>query len=262
MLAYNLLLLVQLRDSGYLWLCCFIAGIFIAAWLPMLVAMAVLMAMNYGLLPAMQSVWVLPYVSVLLILLLLSVAQADRINALRRQAERAQAALERNEAGLTELVDARTRDLAQARDRAEAASRTKTRFLANMSHDLRTPLNAILGGVDLLRRSSRLGADERGQCGLIQRGGHHLLRLIEDLLDNAVKYTPPSPNGLDRRSPIPKANRYRPSPTGDCPEKKNLRSDAEGRSLLVETTTRPPTGLRCVLSRSKRSARWRSWICF
>jgi signal transduction histidine kinase len=113
------------------------------------------------------------------------VAQADRVSALRRRAERAQAALERNEARLTELVAERTQELSLARDRAEAANRSKTRFLANMSHDLRTPLHAVLGGVDLLRRSPRLGRDEQAHCGLIARGGRHLLRLIDDLLDIA-----------------------------------------------------------------------------
>jgi signal transduction histidine kinase/CheY-like chemotaxis protein len=158
---------------------------FLASWLPMLIAMAVLPLMNYGVLPALPSVWVLPYGGLLLMLLLLSIAQADRVNELRRQAELARAALERNEARLTELVDARTRELATARDRAEAASRAKTQFLASMSHDLRTPLNAVLGGADLLRRSPGLDGEAQAQCGLIQRGGRHLLRLIEDLLDIA-----------------------------------------------------------------------------
>jgi nitrogen-specific signal transduction histidine kinase len=82
-------------------------------------------------------------------------------------------------------VDERTRELAAERDRAEAANRAKTRFLANMSHDLRTPLNAVLGYAGLLRRAPRLGADERRQSELIERSGRHLLRLIEDLLDIA-----------------------------------------------------------------------------
>ncbi|MGD9299275.1 MAG: ATP-binding protein [Thiohalocapsa sp.] len=161
------------------------AAWYLASWLPMFVAMLLLPPMNYGLLPAWTPIWGLTYVGLLFMLLLLSVAQADRVNELRRHAERAQAALLRNEQRLTELVDERTRELATARDRAEAASRAKTQFLANMSHELRTPLNAMLGGVDLLRRSPGLGPEEQQQCGLIQRGGHHLLRLIDDLLDIA-----------------------------------------------------------------------------
>ncbi len=161
------------------------AAWYLASWLPMLLAMLLLMPMNFGLLPALPWLWLLPYGGLLFMLLLLSIGQADRVNELRRQAERARAALARNEARLSEQVDARTRELAVQRDRAEAANRSKTQFLASMSHDLRTPLNAVLGGADLLRRSPRLGADEQGQCGLILRGGRHLLRLIEDLLDVA-----------------------------------------------------------------------------
>ncbi|WP_295885946.1 hybrid sensor histidine kinase/response regulator [uncultured Thiohalocapsa sp.] len=160
-------------------------GWYIASWLPMMAALMLLMPMNFGLLPPLPLIWMLPYLGLLLMLLLLSVAQADRVNELRRRAERSQAALARDEARLSELVDARTRELAIERDRAEAANRAKTQFLASMSHDLRTPLNAVLGAADLLRRSPWLGAEEQGQCGLIQRGGRHLLRLIEDLLDVA-----------------------------------------------------------------------------
>jgi signal transduction histidine kinase/DNA-binding NarL/FixJ family response regulator len=160
-------------------------GWYLVSWLPLLATMLLLTPMNYGWLPALPAVWGLPYLGAVLMLLMLSVAQADRTNDLRRQAEHAQAALVQNEARLADLVDERTRELATARDRAEAASRAKTQFLANMSHELRTPLNAVLGGVDLLRGSPRLGAEERHHCGLIQRGGRHLLRLIEDLLDIA-----------------------------------------------------------------------------
>jgi signal transduction histidine kinase/CheY-like chemotaxis protein len=158
---------------------------YLTAWSPLLVAILLIVLTNYGITPQLSAVWALSYIGLLLMLLLLSVAQADRVNELRRHAERSQAALARNEARLTELVAARTRELATARDRAEAANRAKTQFLASMSHDLRTPLNAVLGAADLLRRSPRLGAEEQGQCGLIQRGGRHLLRLIEDLLDIA-----------------------------------------------------------------------------
>ena len=161
------------------------AGWYLASWFPMLLPYLLLMPLNFGLLPALPSVWMLPYGGLLFMLLLLSVAQADRVNTMRRRAERAQAALERNEAKLHELVDARTRELAVQRDRAEAASRAKTRFLASMSHDLRTPLNAVLGGADLLRRTPGLDTEAQAHCGLIQRGGRHLLRLIEDLLDIA-----------------------------------------------------------------------------
>ncbi|WP_295888303.1 hybrid sensor histidine kinase/response regulator [uncultured Thiohalocapsa sp.] len=161
------------------------ASQYLLAWSPLLIAILLVVLTNYALTPSLSFVWVLTYASVLLMLLLLSVAQADRMNALRRRAERAQAALAQNEQRLTELVAERTRELAVQRDRAETANRAKTRFLANMSHELRTPLNAVLGGADLLRRSRRLDAEAQGHCGLIQRGGRHLLRLIEDLLDIA-----------------------------------------------------------------------------
>ncbi|WP_437853537.1 AAA family ATPase [Sorangium sp. So ce363] len=73
----------------------------------------------------------------------------------------------------------------QARKTAEAASRAKTEFLANMSHELRTPLNAILGYAQILKRSP--GLDGRQATGLetIEQSGHHLLTLINDLLDLA-----------------------------------------------------------------------------
>jgi PAS domain S-box-containing protein len=83
---------------------------------------------------------------------------------------------------LEELVGTRTAELAEARDRAEAASKAKSAFLANMSHELRTPLNGILGMIDLV---SRHAADTRSkaQLGMARQASLHLLGVINDILD-------------------------------------------------------------------------------
>ncbi len=71
-----------------------------------------------------------------------------------------------------------------ARDHALAASRAKSAFLTNMSHELRTPLNAMLGYAELM---SETIDDPRiiGDLGRIIFAGHHLLSLIDDVLDLA-----------------------------------------------------------------------------
>ncbi|MDW6003594.1 response regulator [Vibrio mangrovi] len=83
----------------------------------------------------------------------------------------------------TEELEAQATELNRARIQAEAATHAKSVFLANMSHELRTPLNAILGYAQLMRREPNL--DERQHDGLntIMQSGHHLLTLINDLLD-------------------------------------------------------------------------------
>ncbi len=65
------------------------------------------------------------------------------------------------------------------------ASRLKTRFLANMSHELRTPLNAIIGFSDLLYIGAvpHESAKHREFLGHIRNSSHHLLQLINDVLD-------------------------------------------------------------------------------
>jgi two-component system, cell cycle sensor histidine kinase DivJ len=76
--------------------------------------------------------------------------------------------------------------LEQARRDAERANAAKSRFLATMSHELRTPLNAIIGFSDMLKNESALmlDADRRVEyAGLINDSGHHLLAVINGILD-------------------------------------------------------------------------------
>jgi PAS domain S-box-containing protein len=97
----------------------------------------------------------------------------------------------------TAALEAANQALAAAREAAEAANRTKGRFLANISHEIRTPIMAMLGAAELLQsdesgRTVRndsyaptlkgVGATaDRGD--MILRNGRHLLSLVDELLD-------------------------------------------------------------------------------
>lgn len=64
-----------------------------------------------------------------------------------------------------------------------ALNKAKTDFLATMSHELRTPLNGILGFAQLLQHDRQLNEDQRDSVDEINRAGHHLLALVNDVLD-------------------------------------------------------------------------------
>jgi signal transduction histidine kinase/CheY-like chemotaxis protein len=70
-------------------------------------------------------------------------------------------------------------------EQVEVASRHKSEFLANMSHELRTPLNAIIGFSEVLteRLFGDLNDKQAEYLGDIRSSGHHLLSLINDILD-------------------------------------------------------------------------------
>ena len=78
----------------------------------------------------------------------------------------------------------RERELNAAKDKAEAASKTKSEFLAAISHELRTPLTAILGYADLMESQigGTLTANQQDYVSRIISGAWHLIKIIEEIL--------------------------------------------------------------------------------
>jgi PAS domain S-box-containing protein len=73
-------------------------------------------------------------------------------------------------------------ELEITRDKALAATRAKSDFLASMSHEIRTPMNAIFGMAELLNETS-LTSEQQDYVQRFRKAGEHLLVLINDVLD-------------------------------------------------------------------------------
>lgn len=75
------------------------------------------------------------------------------------------------------------KDLADAREEAENASRLKDEFLATLSHELRTPVNAILGWTSMLREEHLQPQHVTRALDTIHRNASAQVQLVDDLLD-------------------------------------------------------------------------------
>lgn len=83
---------------------------------------------------------------------------------------------------LEQEVRQRTRELYKAKEQAEAATRAKSRFLANVSHEIRTPMVGILGMSELLCQTN-LAPRQKQLAETVNQSGQALLAIINDLLD-------------------------------------------------------------------------------
>ena len=88
---------------------------------------------------------------------------------------------------LNSRLQSSNRQLEHARALAEYANRMKSQFVANMSHELRTPLNGIIGFSYILKQELKgpLAPEQHDYIARIYDSGNYLLKLLNDILDNA-----------------------------------------------------------------------------
>jgi signal transduction histidine kinase/ActR/RegA family two-component response regulator len=153
--------------------------LFAALVIPIVVGWLRLEGQRRGLYDTAYGVSITTGVMILLFLvaILLTARHLERAEEWRRAAEA------RTDEARLEAERARA-EAEQARGQAEEASRAKSEFVSRMSHELRTPLNAVLGFSQLLAMDELEGR-QREAVEQINKGGRHLLELINEVLDIA-----------------------------------------------------------------------------
>jgi signal transduction histidine kinase len=117
------------------------------------------------------------------VVIALAAALAGAAACARRQAEAHEARMAAENDGLRDELW-RLKEAAGARDKAQAASEAKSRFLTTMSHEIRTPISGILGMADLLQEAS-LDLENASYVEAIRSCGRAVVALIDEILDLA-----------------------------------------------------------------------------
>jgi signal transduction histidine kinase len=114
-----------------------------------------------------------------------SLVLKHQVNARTRELKQVNQELKQVNQEMEQRIIRRTAELAAAMEKAQAADRIKSAFLATMSHELRTPLNSIIGftGIMLQGLAGPLNEEQQKQMTMVQKSSRHLLALINDVLD-------------------------------------------------------------------------------
>ncbi len=91
--------------------------------------------------------------------------------------------LRQHRSKLQELVHIQTKDLIEAKERAEASSIDKGEFLANISHEIRSPMNAVIGIAQLLKAGKQSEAQNKELLETLDISAHQIMELINNMLD-------------------------------------------------------------------------------
>lgn len=147
--------------------------------------------------------------------------------------EEAHAQLRAYQRDLERQVSERTEELRRSNEELRHATLAKDHFLTSMSHELRTPLNSIIGFTSLIQQgtSGPVNEEQVRQLGIVNNAGHHLLELINQILDLAKIEAGESDTLLEEFSVTESLS--------DAVELLSAQAEEKGLRLIVDTTQAP-----------------------